>query len=541
MSRPRPLVVTGARILTPDPIEASAIAITDGEIAGIGAPSEMRDLAGPDAEVIEADGATLTPGLIDSHAHPFHATTLARGIDLGPVRSWDGLCAALRAEAERIRAHEPEGTWLRAWNLDYAVFAGRIVAGSQIDEAVLGLPAVVMFFDCHTAVATVAALRVGGITGAEAFADAATVVVDSDGRPTGELREPSAYNRLLDRAPALGERAKRDAVVRTLAAFNRSGITGAVLMDGFRDTLDLYEEIDATGDGLSVRLVSALQHQQSYDEEAVEDIIAQRDRRGRRWRGGLIKLFHDGVIDTGTAWLYEPDRYGDGLAPLWPDPAKYEEVARRYAEAGFQLATHAIGDRAVGEVVGVYERIGARAASGAPHRIEHLETMTDEDLGRIARAGIGVSMQPLHMQWRAPDHSDSWADRLGEARSARGWRAKDVLRSGVGLALGSDWPVAQHDARIGMAWARLRRHSDEREGHVYEPGQRLTGEEALRAYTSSAADMLGDPAAGRIVPGAKGDLALWADDPTRVPPEELPDLPVLATIVDGRVVHRSES
>ncbi|SDH49952.1 amidohydrolase [Agrococcus jejuensis] len=530
------LVVQGARILAPEPIEHASVAVRGGRIVGIGTAGEMRALVGADADVLDARGATLTPGLIDSHAHPVNVTTLARGIDLGAVRTWDDLAVALHAEAARVQRIGGDA-WVRAWNLDYAVFADRPMSAAAIDDLVLGLPACVMLFDCHTAIASSAALRIAGVRGAERFADAAQIVVDADGRPTGELREPSAYARVLDHAPGLRPDEARAAVLDTLHAFRRSGVTSVVVMDGDRSRHDLYDELDATASGLPVRIMTALLHGQHFDDDDVDDVIAQRDRHGSRWSGGLIKLFHDGVIDTGTAWLYEADTRGDGLAPLWPDPARYADVVQRYAEAGFQIATHAIGDRAVGEVVTAYERAGVTAVSGAPHRIEHLETMTDVDLARIARAGIGVSMQPLHMQWRAADHSDSWADRLGGERSARGWRAKDVLRAGATLALGSDWPVAQLDARIGMAWARMRGHVDGDRGHVFEPEQRLTGAEVLHGYTTAGATLMGDASLGRIAVGAKADLALWADDPTRVSPQDLLDLAVVATVVDGQLLE----
>jgi len=135
------------------------------------------------------------------------------------------------------------------------------------------------------------------------------------------------------------------------------------------------------------------------------------------------------------------------------------------------------------------------------------------------------------------DGSNPWAARLG-SRAARGWRAKDALRRGALPALGSDWPVAQVDPRIGMAWARLRRRPGDRDGHVFEPEQRLTGSEALQGYTAAAAKAVGEEAlGGRLTAGRRADLTVFAADPTRVPADELPELPVQLTMVGGRVVH----
>jgi predicted amidohydrolase YtcJ len=150
-------------------------------------------------------------------------------------------------------------------------------------------------------------------------------------------------------------------------------------------------------------------------------------------------------------------------------------------------------------------------------------------------------MQPLHMQWRRADHSDSWAGRLGPERAARAWRTRDLLNSGALLVLGSDWPVAQHDPRIGMAWARLRRTPGIKDAPVFEPDQRLTGLEVLYGYTMATATVAGDGGvAGRLAPGCRADLTAFAADPVTCDADDLIALPIRLTVVDGRVVYRGE-
>ena len=150
-----------------------------------------------------------------------------------------------------------------------------------------------------------------------------------------------------------------------------------------------------------------------------------------------------------------------------------------------------------------------------------------------------ASMQPLHMQWRRADNSDSWAARLGPERTARAWRTADLLRAGTRLALGSDWPVAQNDPRLGMAWARLRRKPGDLDTRVFEPDQRLSAIDTLHGYTTAAAATVGErELGGRIIPGLRADLSVFAEDPVDVSADDLPELPVVATVVDGRVVHR---
>lgn len=531
------LIIAGARVHSmvdgdADPSPRS-IAVAGGRIIALGKPDEIAEaFGGPSTQVDDASGLTITPGLIDAHLHPIQGVELCQGADLGGVRDLRDLRNALAAEAARVRAGSGGG-WVRAWNLDYAVFDGAPLTSRFLDDAVDGLPAMVFFFDFHTAVASTEALRLAGITGTMAFDDTSEVVVDADGAPTGELREDSAYQPVLEVAPKPSRDDTLEAARATFAKMRRSGLTGGTIMDGNSETLDLLQALDSTGMGLPVRIVSAMDIKPSYTEETRAAIKAQVDRGGNRWRGGVIKLYADGVIDTGAGWLYEADADGAGLTGFWPDQADFAATVKEFAEAGFQIATHAIGDRAVGETITAYEAAGPIARTGVPHRIEHLETLQPRDVERLAEAGITASMQLPHMQWRISDGSDEWARRLGPERAARGWAAGSVVRAGAPLALGSDWPIADLDARVGLAWAMLRRAPGDTEGFVYEPEERLSAAQALHGYTRGAALAQGDDDLGIIRAGARADLAVWSADPLGVSGDDLATLPVRATYLDG--------
>ncbi|UOR01720.1 amidohydrolase [Leucobacter allii] len=531
------IIIEGARVRTlvagdedPGP---RAIALAGGRVLAVGEPGAIaRAFRGPRTEIHDARGSTVTPGLIDAHLHPIQGAELTQGIDLGGVTSLAELRDALASEAARVRRAGAAG-WVRGWNLDYAVFAGAPLRAGLVDDALGGAPAMIFFFDFHTALASSEALRLAGITGARHFEDSSEIVVDTAGAPTGELREDSAYQPVLARMPELGRAEIRESARRTLAGMRRSGLTGGTIMDGDAATLDLLEELDGSGAGLPVRIVSTMDVKPAYTADERAAIRAQRDRAGRRWRGGVIKLYADGVIDTGAGWLYEPDADGDGLAGFWGEQAAFVATVREFADAGFQIATHAIGDRAVGETITAYERAGRPGARRPPHRIEHLETLDPRDLSRLATTGITASMQLPHMQWRIPDGSDEWARRLGPLRASRAWNAGSVLRAGAPLALGSDWPIADLDARLGLAWAVLRRHPGKPDGFVFEPEERLSPAEALHGYTRGAALAQGDDDLGVIRTGARADLALWAEDPVEASGDAIAELPVVATYLDG--------
>lgn len=526
-------IVTGARVVTMDPRrpEATAFAIRDGRFLAVGDDDLLRELRGTGTVVHDLGGAAVTPGLIDAHLHPLQGLELTAGIDLGGITTATALRAALRAEADRALAEDAE-PWVRGWNLDYDVFHEIPMTADAIEDAVRGLPALLIVFDGHTALASREGLRRGGITGPRETDDSSLVVVDAEGIPTGELRELGAYEPVRLAAPALDRAQTLAAGHELLQGLRSSGLTGGTIMDGGFATLDLLDAMEQ-GPGLPIRIVSAIDHEPGFDTARTAENLRMRDRRGERWRGGVVKLYADGVVETGTAWLYEPDTAGEGTAPFWKDAAAYARTVRGYAEAGFQVATHAIGDRAVGEVIDAYLAAGVRSAGGAPHRIEHLETTTDRDVARLAAAGITASMQPLHLQWRKADGSDDWSRRLGPARAARAWRVRDYWEAGAPVALGSDWPIAQNDARIGLAWAQLRRRPGDRDAPVFEPHQVLTPYQALHGYTVGAARAQGDTDLGRIAPGFRADYAVWAENPLHVAPDDLPDLPVQRTVVGG--------
>ncbi|RJN32391.1 amidohydrolase [Nesterenkonia natronophila] len=524
----------------------TAVAISDGRIVSVGRDKEVLALAQSTTHIIDAVGAVLTPGLIDSHMHPVWGTELTVGLDLGGLTTLNQVREALGAFSVNL----PPGAWIRGWNLDYKAFDATGIRGDLFEEAAAGRPLALVFYDLHTGLANAAAMEAANINGSETFSDASEIVVGPDGKPTGELREIPAYMRLLDAAPDQENGNLAERVRRTLLRSAASGVTSAAVMDGRPATFQTLDAVEQLPGGLPVRLHLGLWHQPGDDDAAVEERLRLRGRCGRGYPGGpryqvsMIKMFIDGVIDNGTAWLHEPDTEGDSSSPFWHSVGRYEEVCRAYHHAGYQLATHSCGDAGVAQAVSVYRSLDgptgpAHSLKGTPHRVEHLETLTDEDVAALADTGVVASMQPLHMQWREGDNSDSFAARLGSERVAHAYRVKDILDAGGRVVLGSDWPVAQQDARVGMAWARLRREPGNPEAPVFEPRQRLSGQETLLAYTRWAAEALGHGDLGVIAPGAIADLTLWEEDPLTADADQLVNLPVRLTMLGGAPVYHS--
>jgi predicted amidohydrolase YtcJ len=491
---PADLAIVNARVRTLDPGRpaAEAVAVKGGVIVAV---DDVADHCDARTTVIDARGNELVPGLVDAHLHPFWGAELARGVDLSGLRTREQVLAALSGAT-------PQRGWLFAWGLDYDAAP----TPHEIGRAVRGAAAFVRLSDLHTALASPRALELAQVTGPHRFADGSEVVC-VEGVPTGELREPAAQDLVLRAAPRLRWPELRERHVAQLRRLNALGLTGAHVMDGEPATHDLLRELEASGE-LTMRLRVPQWLTPDMIDAELETRLALRDERGALWTGGTAKLFADGVIDAGTAWLEQPDSHGEGTTPFWPDPRRMAAVMARFAAAGFQLATHTIGDAAARFTLDVY----LRNRNGRRHRLEHLETLPDDLVATIGASGVTASMQAVHTLAARPD--GNWSARLGPERAARGFRMRDLIDAGAVVALGSDWPVADADPRLGMQTAQ-------RCG--------LTAAEALAGYTANAAYAVGEESvAGRIREGMRADLTGLAADGAWL------------TVVDGRVVHVTE-
>ncbi|MCX4525577.1 MULTISPECIES: amidohydrolase [unclassified Streptomyces] len=518
-------VLTGARVRTLDPArpEARAVALRDGEIVAVGDERDVRDWRGPATEVLDLGGATLTPGLTDAHSHPVWGVEMATGTDLSGVRDLDQLRAALLA-APRSRG------WVLGYGLDHNAFGGRPVDKARIEEALAGAPAFLRLYDGHSALASGAALTAAGITGPRAFAQRSEIVCDPDGAPTGHLVEHAAMDLVGALAPKPSSAERRSRLVALLRDMAATGLTGAHVMDlGDGDVPALLATVEYEGE-LPLRLRLAPWCMPGAGPDELAALIDLQRLGGRHWQVGGVKFFMDGTVEGGTAWLEHADCHGQGTDAFWPDPQAYSEAVRVLDAAGVRTATHAIGDAAVRHVLDTVSGLGGQARMR--HRIEHIETVPDDQLKRFAELGVIASMQPPHTAYTRADHSDEWSKRLGEDRAARAWRCRDLRDAGAVLALGSDWPIAHHDARQVLATARSPLGAA-------AAGRALTGLMALEGMTSHAALAAGEErVAGRIAPGYRADLTAFALDPVDTPPDELAEAPVRLTVSGGRITHR---
>jgi predicted amidohydrolase YtcJ len=526
--------IVGASIRTLDDARpwATAVAWRDGVLIAVGA--DVGEHIGRRTRVIDGAGLAVVPGLTDSHIHPFWGTRLTRGVDLRSATTLDEIRARLAGERERCGP----GEWVLAHSAHYEPFHGSGLRADAIADAVQDSPAVIHFFDAHTALASHEALRRAGITGARAFKESAEIVVDADGTPTGALLENAAMDLVGAIVPDWSDAERLDAYAGTLKRLNAAGLTGGHVMLGDPDLLEDVRALEARGD-LTLRIVVPMHQEPAITDEEVDHRLMLAGERGALWRTGTAKFFLDGVLESGTAWLLDAGPNGRNAHPFWPSVERYAQLVDRFTRAGFSAITHAVGDGAVNGALDAYERAG-RPHKGM-HRVEHIETLVDADLPRFTQLGVAASMQPLHLEGLDdPDAPSAWLDGLSAGRAERGFRSGDLARGGATLPLGSDWMVADFDPRVGMAWARLRRTPGRPDRTPYLPGQALTALQTLHGYTTHAARVNGDEQVyGRLTPGLRADITAFAQDPVDTDPDELPDVPVRLTVVDGRVVFEA--
>ncbi|GAA3475876.1 amidohydrolase [Streptomyces yanii] len=536
-----PLVLLSARLLDPvtgELLPDTALAVSGGRIAALGDDRRIRSLADSSTTVIDLKGAVVTPGLVDGHLHPVSGAELTQGLDLSGCT---GLEEVREALAREVRTLAP-GAWLHGWGLDPNVFGDRPIEAAALAPVLDDVPALLQLFDAHSMLASPRALELAGVDGPRRFDQAAEVVCDEAGRPTGLLLEDAACE-LVERAapqPTHAERrARLAAALRSMAA---AGLTGGHAMDANGDSLALYTDLDAAGE-LPLRLRVAPWCQPGTDADALRALIEEQGAGGRLWRTEGVKLFMDGTIDNGTAWLERPDCHGESTHAFWPDPDAYTRIVGELHRAGVPTATHAIGDAAVRHVLDSVDKALAAGDRVVRHRIEHIETVPDDTLRRFAELGVVASMQPTHCcDFTRADHTDNWSRRLGEERASRAWRCRDLWDSGATVVLGSDWPIAPYPPLAVMAGARHRRPGRDLTQPPHGPDQALTALEAFQSMTINPAYAAGEEhEAGRLAVGHRADLTVFADNPLTTPATDLPELPVVLTVLDGRPTHRSPS
>jgi predicted amidohydrolase YtcJ len=526
------MLITNGRIYLMDHAHTvvDTLVVRDGRVAFAG---RREDVNVPESEpVLDLDGRAVLPGLVDGHAH---LTVLARArlaLDVSGLGSEEQVAERVAAAAARARP----GEWITGRGWDQTRWPGqRFPSRHALDRAAPQNPVALTRVDGHALWVNSAALRAAGISRETSDLAGGIIVRDERGEPTGLLIDTAQglVHRVQPRPSAEQfERALRDAVQECLA----KGLTGVHEMGLDLEGLAAYERLIARGDfPFRVYAAAAMRSAETWAFFREQGPYAFGDGR---LTVRAVKIVADGALGSRGAALHAPysdDSGNTGLLLLPPE--QLERQAREAAVHGFQVCVHAIGDRANTLVLDIFEKVLAERP-GWDHRfrVEHAQVLTAADIPRFRQLGVIPSMQPMHcvsdMRWAGA--------RLGPERLRGAYAWRSLLDTGVPIAGGSDFPVEDPNPFHGIAAAVARRPLGE-EGQGWQPEQRMTRLEAVRAFTVwNAYAAFQEHELGTLEPGRRADLVVLSADVFSCPEAEIKDIVPLLTIVGGEVAYRRE-
>ena len=534
---PADLVLFNAKVKTLDPKmpSARALACADGRIVAVGENDRILSLSGPGTEKIDLAGRVLVPGFTDAHIHFYEWALKRQHLNLAGLSSLEALLGMLKAAA----ATAPAGKWIlgQGWNeTDWQV--PQMPTREILDAVVPDHPVLLWRCDLHLAVANSAALASAGIGRESADPPGGRIERDADGRPNGIVRE-LAINRLRDCTPRPSAPEVQSAYVDGISALHRLGITGIhdirLMNDPDGEAAQQgFSELHRRGQ-LDLRCwVTLPNHRLS---EAIEKGLHTGDGDDRL-RVGHVKFFFDGGVGARTAWMTEPF-LDAGLGMAMTTVEELADSVARAESAGISAMVHAVGDRANRELIDLYAALARRrdpstTGPSIPHRIEHAQVIRPEDAARLSGMNIAVSVTPPNMILDINLIDTALGDR---GRWAYPFRS--LLDSGAPVMFSSDCPVCDPNPMVGIHAAVTRQREDGTPTDGWYPQQRVTVEEAVRAYTLTPAAAHGQARdLGSISVGRCADLAVLSEDLFTADPARIADVKVDLTVFDGKVVFR---
>jgi hypothetical protein len=501
--------------------DTTALAVTGDHIVAVGRDDDVLNLRGPDTRMVDLAGGSLLPGFVDAHAHIWKIghllTTL---LDVRAAESLANLLARVRAHADRLT---PDA-WLYGRGYNEARFPeGRGPTRHDLDAVVTDRPAVLMRTCAHIIACNSRALALAGVTRDTPAPPGGEIERGADGEPTGVLSE-RAMGLVLQRMPAPTADEYGGMITAALEHQLSRGITSTNDAGVAPELLDVYRQLEASRrlparvNVMALRLVDGM--------GAVP--LPRRRHVTAHLRIDTVKFFADGGLSGATAALSVPYRHADTRGVLRMDEREFLALAHEAHDAGWRIATHAIGDVAIDQVLRVYGQLGTQPVR---HRIEHFGLPTDEQMARAARRGIIAVPQTIFVHALGRNFRNYLPDTL----LPRAYPVRAMLDAGITVALSSDAPVVENDSPLAGIEAALTRQ--DAEGHVIAGDQAISLDEALDAYTRGGAIASGDEETrGTLERGRTADLTVLSGDIRTTPPEALTSLRVTQTWVGGRLM-----
>lgn len=510
-----------------------AVAIRNKLIERTGTSDELQKLAGPDTRVIDLNGKLVIPGFNDAHIHFLGGSMGLAEVDLSEARSGSAIVEAVTAFAQQ----HPEKKWITGRGWQYTWFPSGLPTGADLAGMPNDRPVLLTAYDGHSSWANTKALEMAGITDQSTPSGYGNIVRDAKGNATGALLE-DAQSMIRKFIPESTREERLNALREGLRLAARLGITSMQNASGSLDELSLYLELQKNNE-LTARYSAALSVDENTPDSVIETFKAKREELSHNplVHADAIKFMLDGVIESHTAAMLLPydddlDQVGDFAHPI----GDYRRKVLALDKAGFRLYTHAIGDRAVREALNAYEA-AQRENNPRPrrHRIEHIETISPEDIPRFASLGVLASMEPIHAD---PGTMGVWQKAIGPQRLPFSFAWASMLSSNAKLVFSSDWPACIDVNPIRGIHVAVNRRTPEgfpEEGWI--AGQKVSVADALIAYTRGGAfASFEEDQKGQIMAGQLADLVVLSEDLFVIDPMKIATARVVLTVFDGKVL-----
>ncbi len=506
------------------------VAISGEKISAVGDSSSIAAQVGPSTRVIR-NGAMVVPGFMDGHTHFIYGGFQLTQVDLRDADSPKEFVWRIKNYAAKAKP----GDWILGGNWDHERWAGTPLPDrSWIDSVTPNNPVFVDRLDGHMTLANSLVLKLAHIDRSTKEVAGGTIVRRPDGEPTGVVKD-AAQNLVYAVQPTPSPQQSDAAIERAMRWAASHGVTGVADVSVPWFEVDALQRAHAAGRMITrVAVYVPLQ-----DWRRMAELVKAKGVGDDWLRVAGVKGYVDGSLGSTTALFYEPYNDAPQTSGLLVTP---EDSLRSWIgsadSAGLQVAIHAIGERANGLLLDIYDSVGKTHGSrDRRFRVEHAQHLRRQDIGRFARLGVIASMQPYH----AVDDG-RWAEkRIGPERIKTTYAFRSLIDAGARLAFGSDWTVAPLDPLQGIYAAVTRRTWDGKNPGGWVPEQKITVEEALRAYTGGDAyGVFAEQKRGKLAPGYLADITVIDRDLTRIPPETIEKARILLTVVGGKVVYQHQ-
>jgi predicted amidohydrolase YtcJ len=531
------LVLLNGSVWTGNPRRpwAEAVAVRGEKIFRVGTTAEIRKLGAAGVTLVDLEGGLVLPGFIDSHTHFLAGGFAMKSLQLRDATGREEFAARIAA-----KAHEAgKGQWIVNGDWDHEQFSPpELPRKDWIDAVTPDNPVCVNRFDGHMVLANSLALELAGITRTTPVPPGGDIVKDpKTGEPTGILKD-AAMDLVFAKIPEAPFQEKLRAAEASLREAAAHGVTSVHEMAD-ASSFEVFEELDRQGK-LTARLSVYIP---ITEVELLSRLKIKSPFGNPRLKIAGLKGFVDGSLGSATAYFFEPyadDPKTSGLLheQMFPEGIMEKRILAA-DRAGLQVAVHAIGDRANSLLLDIFEKVtAANGPRDRRWRIEHAQHLRPGDMARFGRLGVIASVQPFHLI-----DDGRWAEKkIGRERAQTTYAFRSLLDGGVVLAFGSDWTVAPLDPVAGIYASVTRRTLDGKNPGGWIPGQKISVEEAVKAYTTGGAFAeFGEKAKGTIEEGKLADLVVLTRNIFKIPAEEIRSAEVRLTVVDGKIVFRKGS